>query len=172
MAPRTDILDLGRLDLRPGEARHMDLTVPVEGVTFGGQSYVLDPSDVDVRVDVSRMNGGGLALRLRGASELTGPCMRCLTDARQAISIDAREVDQPGGGDELESPYVEGDDLDVAAWTRDAFVLALPAQVLCRDDCAGLCTVCGEDLNHAGPEHAHETEPDPRWAKLNELRFD
>jgi uncharacterized protein len=172
MAPRTDIFDLGGLDLRPGEARSIDLTVNVDGVTFGGQDYVLDPSDVDVRIDVSRMNGGGLALRLRAASELSGPCMRCLDDAHQEISVDAREVDQPGGGEELTSPYLTSNDLDVAAWTRDAFVLALPLQVLCRQDCLGLCPVCGEDLNQAGPDHAHESQPDQRWAKLNELKFE
>jgi len=44
--------------------------------------------------------------------------------------------------------------------------------VLCRDDCAGLCPVCGADLNAAGPDHSHQPQPDPRWAKLSELKFD
>jgi uncharacterized protein len=43
--------------------------------------------------------------------------------------------------------------------------------VLCRPDCAGLCPVCGEDLNAAGPDHAHEREPDPRWAALRDLNL-
>ena len=58
------------------------------------------------------------------------------------------------------------------AWARDALALALPQQLLCREECAGLCPVCGVDLNDAEPGHAHEREPDPRWAKLSELRFD
>ena len=62
--------------------------------------------------------------------------------------------------------------LDLHAWARDALVLALPAQLLCEEDCLGLCPVCGADLNAAGPEHAHEREPDPRWAKLSELKLD
>jgi uncharacterized protein len=48
--------------------------------------------------------------------------------------------------------------------------LAVPAQIVCREDCAGLCQVCGEDLN-ANP-HEHERPPDPRFAKLSELRFE
>jgi uncharacterized protein len=64
---------------------------------------------------------------------------------------------------------VDGEVLDVSAWTRDALALATPDQVLCRFDCAGLCPVCGTNLNEAGPEHAHERAPDPRWAKLREL---
>ena len=57
-------------------------------------------------------------------------------------------------------------------WARDALALALPAQLLCRDDCAGLCAVCVENLNEAGPEPAHERAPDARWAKLSALKLD
>jgi len=165
-------MDLSALHLRPGEGRRIELAVDVDDVSFGGQSYALDPRTVDVVVDVSRMSGEGYALRLRTHSSLRGPCMRCLDEASLRVDVDAREVEQPGGGEELSSPYVTDDDLDVAAWTRDAFVLALPQQVLCRAECAGLCAVCGENLNEAGPEHVHERPRDPRWDKLSELRFD
>jgi uncharacterized protein len=165
-------MDLAALHLRPGEGRRIDLTVDVDDVEFGGQRYELDPRAVDVTLDVSRMSGEGFALRLRTHTTLRGPCMRCLDDASLALEVDAREVDQPGGGEELSSPYVQDDELDVAAWARDAIVLALPQQVLCRPDCAGLCPVCGENLNEAGPDHAHEQPRDPRWDKLSELRFD
>ena len=47
-----------------------------------------------------------------------------------------------------------------------------PRKVLCREDCAGLCPVCAADLNEAGPEHRHERAPDPRWAKLRELKLE
>jgi len=67
---------------------------------------------------------------------------------------------------------VRDQELDVRGWARDALALALPAQLLCRDDCAGLCAVCGENLNEAGPEHAHERAPDARWAKLSALKLD
>ena len=55
---------------------------------------------------------------------------------------------------------------------RELAALAMPVQVLCRDDCAGLCAICGENLNRAGPAHAHEREPDPRYAALRELKLD
>ena len=81
----------------------------------------------------------------------------------------------PGRGEELSSPYIHGETLDLAAWAHDAFALSAPAQVLCRADCAGLCPVCAADLNDldpAGPEHHHEREQDPRWAKLRELKLE
>ena len=124
-----------------------------------------------VRVDVSRMSHNGYSLRLRFEATLTGPCMRCLGATQPALAVDAREVDQPGGGDELDSPYVDAEEqLDLAGWARDALALALPAQIVCRDDCAGLCPQCGENLNEN--PHEHEREPDPRWAKLRELKLE
>ena len=59
--------------------------------------------------------------------------------------------------------------LDLSAWARDAIALALPDQILCRDDCAGLCPECGKDLNAEPHEHVEE-RTDPRWAALESLR--
>ncbi len=172
MAARTDTFDLGRLKLTAGEGRRIELVVPVEPFAFGGQTYASVAPEVPVVLDVSRMTGQGYALRLRFDAALTGPCMRCLAEARPDFTIDAREIDQPGAIDELNSPYVDEDEqLDVVGWARDALALALPAQIVCRPECAGLCPECGANLNDE-PGHAHEREPDPRWAKLSELKFD
>jgi uncharacterized protein len=98
--------------------------------------------------------------------------MRCLEAASPTFDVDVREVHQPGGGDELSSPYMdESGELDLGRWARDALALALPGQLTCRPDCAGLCAQCGANLN-ADPAHAHEAAPDTRWAKLSELKFD
>lgn len=171
MGQRTEIFDLGQLRLSSGEGRRLDLQVPVEPFDFGGQRYAVADGVVETRVDVSHTTSG-YSLRLRFQAELEGPCMRCLEPAERRVSVNAREVDQPGDNDELRSPYVDGEELDLAAWARDALALALPAQIVCRDDCLGLCAVCGENLNTAAPDHAHESEPDPRWAALRELKFE
>jgi uncharacterized protein len=123
-------------------------------------------------VDVSRTTGTGYALRLRAEVTVEGPCMRCLGPAAPELAIDAREVSQPGQGEELDSPYVERQVLNLHRWTRDAIALAIPDRLLCREQCAGLCPVCGMNLNEAPPGHAHEQPPDPRWARLSELKFD
>jgi uncharacterized protein len=172
MSARTDILDLARLSLASGEGRRLDLNVSLGDFTYGGERYAVEPAAIPVRLDVSRTTGSGYALRLRFTATVSGPCMRCLSDAEPTFEVEAREVSLPGGGDELQSPYMDGEELDLSGWARDALALALPAQLLCRDDCAGLCPICGADLNEAGPDHAHESEPDPRWAKLRELRLD
>ncbi|HEY7076964.1 MAG TPA: DUF177 domain-containing protein [Solirubrobacteraceae bacterium] len=169
---RTDSFDLARLGLTAGEGRRLDLHAHVEPFSYGGSRYAVTPALIPVRLDVSRTTGAGWALRLRFTAALEGPCMRCLEPAAPSFEVDAREVSQPGGGEEMSSPYV-GDDgeLDLAGWARDALALALPAQLTCREECAGLCPQCGANLNE-DPEHRHEPEPDHRWAKLSELKFD
>jgi uncharacterized protein len=171
MAAITDSFDLGRLQLQSGDGRYVDLDVHLEPLALAGQTYSAEGERVSVRLDVSRTRSG-YSLRLRYGTRLHGPCMRCLEDAGRSFAIDAREIDQPGGGEDLTSPYLEGDELDLRAWARDALALALPTQITCTDECLGLCAICGENLNTAGSQHQHEREPDPRWAKLGELRFE
>jgi uncharacterized protein len=171
MAARTDSFDLDRLKPSSGEGRRLTLAVALEPFEFAGTEYAVDPKQIDVTLDVSRMTHGGYSLRLRFSAALVGPCMRCLEDATPSVDVDAREIDQDGGGEELSSPYVQDGVLDVAQWARDAYALTLPNQVLCRADCAGLCPECGANLNE-DLGHAHESAPDPRWAKLRELRLE
>jgi uncharacterized protein len=168
---QASIVDLARLSLQHGEAGTLHVPVHPLPLELGGQDYAIAGDPIEARLDVSRTNAG-YALRLRLDVRLEGPCHRCLDDAAVEVQVDAREVEHPSAGDEeLRSPYVDGEELEVSRWVHDAVALALPGQIVCRADCAGLCAVCGESLNDAGPEaHRHEGGGDPRWAKLRELR--
>lgn len=172
MAPRADLIDLDTMHLRPGEGRRVDTEVGIDPLMLAGQRYTVDGGTVDTRLDVSRTVSGGYALRLRFDAPLEGACMRCMADAMPVMSVDAREIDQPGDVEELHSPYLDSSVLDLAAWSRDALVLAMPAQIVCREECLGLCSVCGANLNEADPEeHRHAESTDPRWAKLRDLKL-
>jgi uncharacterized protein len=168
---RADLFDLETLHLRSGEGRRLDTEVRIDPLVLGGQRYAVERGTVDARVDVSR-TVSGYALRLRFEAPLGGACMRCMAEASPSIAVDAREIEQPGEGEELHSPYLEDGVLDLAGWARDALLLALPAQIVCREDCRGLCAVCGANLNEADPgDHHHEDAGDPRWAKLRDLKL-
>jgi uncharacterized protein len=169
MGGTTDIFDLGRLNLHSGEARRLQLEVGFDPVELGGQRYTVAGGRLPVTLDAAHTTSGW-SLRLRYKVELEGPCMRCLEPATRVLHLDSREVDQPGGGEDLRSPYVEGDHLNVRDWAHDALVLDLSGQVVCKQDCAGLCPTCGENLN-INP-HEHEKPVDTRWAKLSELKLD
>jgi uncharacterized protein len=163
-------IDLRRLRLRPGEVRHESLDVEVEPFVLGGQCYEGTPPEVPVELEVTQASGATV-FDLRLHARLSGPCMRCLGHAELEVDVRARELHDPQAprGDELRSDYVVDDRLQVSAWARDAIALALPDQILCRPDCAGLCPVCGKDLNAEPHEHAR-TDQDPRWSALEELR--
>jgi uncharacterized protein len=170
MGPGYHSIDLARFALRPGEGRRLDLEAAPGQLELGGERYAIPGDAVPTRLDLSR-TATGYAVRMRFTALVAGPCTRCLADADVAVEVDAREVDQPDSTDEeLQSPYIDGDELDLAAWAHDALALEFPLQLLCRPDCKGLCPVCGASLNDVDPaEHRHEPEPDPRWAKLREL---
>jgi DUF177 domain-containing protein len=168
VAGTTDIFDLGRLKLHSGEGRRLQLDVAFDPLDIGGQQYSVPGGRRPVVLDAAHTTSGW-SLRLRYTATLEGPCMRCLEPAARRIEIDAREVDQPGGGEDLRSPYADGQDLNLRDWAHDALMLDTFGQVLCKDDCAGLCPTCGENLNER--PHEHERATDPRWAKLSELKL-
>jgi uncharacterized protein len=166
-----DLFDLETLQLRPGDGRRLDSAVQLDPLMLAGERYTVPGGAVAIRLDVSR-TVAGYALRLQFHAPVEGACMRCMGSATQPVSVDAREVEQPGEDEELHSPYLDGAVLDVRTWARDALALALPAQIVCDEDCRGLCPECGADLNDVDPEeHRHEAAGDPRWAKLRDLKL-
>ena len=173
MPEATTVIDLSRLALSHGEGKRVELPVTLEPFELGGQTYLADPAAPTMRLEVSRPSGG-FAFRLQFPLHVEGPCMRCLEPAGLDLEVEAREVDQSGTDDEeLRSPYVEDDELDLGRWAHGAAMLALPTQILCRPDCAGLCPTCGESLNGADPaDHEHDSGKDPRWAALDNLKLD
>ena len=163
-------LSLRTLKLRPGEQHRDEIELELEPFELGGQRYLPVPEKVPAELTVSRATTGTvfeLAFRIR----LHGPCYRCLEDAVLELPIEGREYQatNPGEAEELRTQYVTDDRLDLAGWARDASALELPDKILCRSDCAGLCPVCGRNLNDE--PHTHEEEAGyPRWSALAELR--
>ena len=142
----------------------------LEPLVFGGQTYVPTPSDVPAELVVQRATTGDL-FGVTFRTQLEGPCMRCLAPATSPVHVAAQEYEatDAGADEELRSEYVSDGELDVARWARDQVALAVPDPILCRPDCAGLCPVCGKDLNVE--PHVHEEQAvDPRWAALEALR--
>jgi uncharacterized protein len=83
------------------------------------------------------------------------------------FAADGRTADDPFDED-FDSAYVSENALDLGLWARDAIAEALPAVILCREDCAGLCPACGADLN-AGSCDCEQVQTDSRWDALRGL---
>ena len=161
--------DLRKLRLRSGDQARERVEIELEPLVLGGQAYLPQPNPALAELTVTRASSGTV-LELVLDVSLEGPCFRCLTDAELPLSLRLREYEATKPeGDEEQTEYLEDDRLDLSAWTHDAIVLALPDKILCRPDCAGLCPVCGKELNLEPHEHSEE-RMDPRWEKLSQLR--
>jgi uncharacterized protein len=162
--------NLRSVKLRSGEQYRDEIELQLDPFELSGERYLPVPEKVPSELAITKASTGAV-FELRFTARLHGPCFRCLEDTVLDLQIDAREYQatSPGEAEELRTPYVVDDKLDLAAWSRDAIALALPDKILCRPDCAGLCPVCGKNLNDE--PHTHEDEPvDSRWAALEELR--
>jgi len=162
--------DLRTLRVRSGDQGREHVEIELEPLVLGGQTYEPQPNPAPAELTVTRASSGTV-LELALDVALEGPCFRCLADAELPLSLRLREYEaaKPEGDDDLQTEYLADDRVDLSAWARDAIALALPDQILCRPDCAGLCPVCGKDLNLEPHEHVEE-RIDPRWAKLSELQ--
>ena len=161
--------DLRKLRLRSGDQARERVEIELEPLVLGGQTYEPTPNPAPAELTVTRASSGTV-LELVLDVTLEGPCFRCLQDAELALELRLREYEatKPESDDER-TEYLEDDRLDLSAWAHDAIALALPDKILCRADCAGLCPVCGRDLNAEPHEHSEE-RLDPRWEKLSQLR--
>ena len=102
-------------------------------------------------------------------SEAVGECGRCLNELKQEIDQEFRELflyeSRKSEEEDDELFVMDGDIADIEVPIRDAVVLAMPLNPLCKADCKGLCSECGERMEKMGPEHSHE-KVDPRWSGL------
>ncbi len=162
--------DVRTVRLRSGEQFRDVRRVELSPFELGGERYVPVPEEPEAAFTMSRVTSG-LVFELEFESRLVGPCFRCLADARVTTLVQAQEyhATSPGDSDELKTPYLADDRLDLSSWARDAVSLSLPDQILCRADCAGLCAGCGADLNRETCV-CEPPEPDARWAKLAEVK--
>lgn len=99
-------------------------------------------------------------------------CRRCLTDVDTEVRQNLSLIFANAGDEEIEDPDVyaldpKESELDLRPAIREEWLLSVPAFVLCREDCKGLCTVCGAELNE-DPTHSHAVD-DPRWSALRGL---
>jgi uncharacterized protein len=160
------VLDTHDLVRRAGEMRSVrttveapaDLGIAVIGVPEGA------PLELDLRLEAVVE---GVLVTGTAHAPLAGECVRCLTPLTDEVEVDVQELftyPESGAGDD-EASRLDGGLADLEPVLRDAIVLELPFQPVCRPDCRGLCPECGQDLNGAD-EHSHAEAIDPRWAGL------
>lgn len=100
------------------------------------------------------------------------PCGRCLKPVRVPLELKLEEnlkesmIGTPEAADEMS--FVKGYELDTDALVSNEIMINWPMKVLCHDDCKGICTVCGKDLNE-GDCGCDTFVPDPRMAVIKDI---
>lgn len=166
------VLDTHDLVRRAGEMRTLqttveapkDLGIAVIGVPAGS------PIELDLWLEAVVE---GVLVTGTASAQVVGECVRCLTPVHDEVEVDVQELftyAESEATDE-EASHLDGELADLEPVLRDAIVLELPFQPVCRPDCQGLCPDCGLDLNTA-EDHTHDESVDPRWAKLAQFETD
>ena len=163
------VIDTRELSRRPGSQRKVEFQAPAPSDLGVGMIGVPPGSRLDLSLRLESVMEGVLV-----SGTVTGPlageCGRCLDPVTSSVEVDLQELYAYPESDatEDEAGRLEGDYLDLEPALRDAVVLALPLTPLCREDCGGLCVVCGAKRDDVDCGH-DEAPVDPRWAALNDL---
>jgi uncharacterized protein len=163
------VIDVRDLMHRPGEMRErtLDLALPEQ---FGVGAAVV-PARAELTIDL-RLEGlhDGVLVTGEVATTATGECVRCLDPLTLPLQVDFQEL-FAYSPDEAFDFQIRDDHVDLESVVRDAVVLALPFQPVCRPDCPGLDPETGEKLTD-DPERKAREGLDPRWAALEGFRPD
>lgn len=170
------VLDTRELPRRPGAMRAVDRSVPAPESL--GLELIGVPAGATLDLDL-RMESVTEGVLVSGT--VTGPvegeCGRCLGAIDDTLVVSIQELyayehsTTDETTDEDEVGRLQGDLIDLEPVVRDAVVLALPTNPLCRAECPGLCPTCGVPLDDLPADHGHE-RVDGRWAALTNLRIE
>jgi len=167
------VLDTRDLPRRPGSMRTVTRVIPAPANL--GVELIGVPEGADVSLDL-RLESVSEGVLVSGGvtAPVRGECGRCLRPIEDTVAVEVQELfayansttDSTTTDDEV--GRLQGDLINLEPTLRDAVVLALPPNPLCREDCPGLCPECGAHLDELPADHGHR-EVDPRWAALSKL---
>ena len=165
MATQHSPFSLNARDLvnRPGEMREQRLAIPVAQQMGEGLVSVREGSELDLDARLESVHEG-ILVTAEVDAVAEGECGRCLIDIALPVEVEFQELFAYHSGEAFEYE-VQDDHVDLESLIRDAVVLALPFQPVCRPDCPGLDPETGVRLaDH--PELVTPEQRDPRWAAL------
>jgi uncharacterized protein len=161
-------VDVSELLRRPGASESVQTDHVLAGVEVPLARVVNDsPLRVELLLE-ALVDGIHASGTVRGTAVLE--CRRCLREIVRPLEVGLDEVFfYPGEGEPDEVYRVSDEQIDLEPAVRDAVMLSLPLNPLCTEECRGLCTTCGADLNETDCGHSQEPV-DIRWTGLEQLR--
>lgn len=159
-------LEMAHLYGKSGMSMAVDLSEQIEdSAAYPHIVGFMEP----VRIEgILRNENECFILEAKGETKVSLLCDRCLTPVATEIHFNIEERFSHTGRDDEETETFSGDQIDLADYVKRGILEALPMKVVCREDCKGLCPVCGKDLN-TGDCGCDTTEIDPRFESLRAL---
>lgn len=151
-------------------------TVPVDMMSFDSRlgSFPITKKE-EVALHIYNEENKRLLIRANTEITVAIPCDRCLKDVETTIPLDIdKEIpihleNQDADDEEMEkADYMIGFHLDFDRIIYDEVLVNWPMKVLCKEDCAGICKKCGQNLNEKTCG-CDKTELDPRMAVIQDV---
>lgn len=157
---------ISRLVKEPSKPLRFDCSGTISDIVITS-NRIDDDEEIRIHGRVEAVHEG---LLVSGVVETvwSGQCVRCLEVATGALVVPVRELFEHDADDESGSYGYDGEMVDLTSLANDAVVLELPQLPLCSEECLGLCSECGTNLN-LGECGCDRTPLDPRWAALKEF---
>ena len=167
------VLDTRDLARSPGSMRALNRVVPAPKDL--GLELIGVPQGADLTLDLTMQSvSEGVYVSGTATAPLEGECGRCLRPIDDTLVVNIAELYACENSTTVETTEedevgrVQDDLIDLEPVLRDAVVLALPVNPVCRQDCPGLCPECGASWDDLPADHSHQQD-DPRWAALSKL---
>ncbi len=166
-------IHLAEISSREGRTENFRIPFGMDTIAFQeGEFQVLSQEPLELTVE----NTGNRVLKLtgKGSVEVSIPCSRCLEETGVVIPVepelklDMKLTDEQRVNDLDESSYLTGTDLDTDRLVYLEVLMNWPVKVLCKEDCKGICSRCGKDLN-LGPCGCADEPKDPRMAAISDI---
>ena len=154
-----------------GQVLHREIPLELDTVEVGAEHFVLSAKS-PVAVDVTHMSGRVLHIEARCHVSALIPCGRCLEEVERTFSVslsrdvDMKKMETEQGLDEYS--LITGTELDVDRMIHNELLVQWPLRVLCREDCKGICSRCGTNLNYHNCDCENQSL-DPRMAAISDI---
>ena len=163
------LIDLSPILKLQGARLELDGDVGFMNAEFLGESYSFK-TPLRLTGEIYN-NGQSLTLTAHISGRMSAECARCLRPIEVDVDFDIRELlsrAEEGVSDDSDIILFDGHEIELDDIVTDHFLMNISGKYLCRDDCKGLCPVCGHDLNE-GDCGCDAEYIDPRWLALKEI---
>lgn len=158
-----------------GKSEILDVSLPEHNEVFYGEEITLSGKEA-FRLNITCVKKDIVNITCEPVIVAMRTCSRCLTEVeccyplsiQRTVNVSTNKVYIDNSSETDDISYIEDCNLDVDRLILDELFTILPTSVLCKEDCKGICKVCGTNLNTSSC-NCDQTVPDPRMAVFSDI---